>query len=47
MFFVENTMIASMDLDGNSVDPKSADFKTMEDFALRLSYYFTLINNKP
>jgi hypothetical protein len=44
MFFVENTMIASMDLDGNSVDPKSADFKTMEDFALRLSYYFTLIN---
>lgn len=47
MFFVENTMIASMDLDGNSVNPKSADFKTMEDFALRLSYYFTLINNKP
>ncbi len=45
MFFVENTMIASMDLDANPVDPNSDDFKTMEDFTLRLSFYFlTTIN---
>lgn len=42
MFFIQNTMIASMDLEGNSVDPDSEDFKTMEDFTLRLSYYFII-----
>lgn len=42
MYFRENKMIASTDLDFNPVDPKSNDFLTMEDFTLRLSYYFYL-----
>ncbi|MBP2026947.1 hypothetical protein J2Z35_000739 [Acetoanaerobium pronyense] len=42
MYFRENKMIASTDLDFNPVDPKSNDFITMEDFTLRLSYYFYL-----
>lgn len=42
MYFKDNKMIASTDLDFNVVDPNSQDFITMEDFTLRLSYYFYL-----
>lgn len=40
MFFKENVMLQSMDLDGRPIDPDSPDFKEMEDFSMRLAFYF-------
>ena len=40
MFFRENVMLQSMDLDGRPIDPDSPDFKEMEDFSSRLAFYF-------